>query len=73
MNVMSTTKHSPDCRAAFGRRDAACPRCRELAAGATPRGWAARAAREDAARAAAARAHDCAKSGCGPVCTHGDW
>ena len=30
-------------------------------------------AEEDARRSAAIRAHDCTRSGCGPVCTFGDW
>ena len=34
------TTHSHDCRKAFGRFDASCPRCRELMAGAPRRqGW----------------------------------
>ena len=34
------TKHKADCRMAFGRKDATCPRCQELIAGAAPRaGW----------------------------------
>jgi hypothetical protein len=60
---------------AFGRLAApgACPRCDELRAGAAPRaGWGDRRRRFEAARSAAIYAHDCKRSGCGPVCTFGD-
>lgn len=68
------TSHSPDCRRVFARLDPICPRCRELAAGAAPRaGWnnAAKRFNEQFRRDLAA--HDCKKSGCGPVCTAFDW
>lgn len=33
-------KHKEDCKMVFGRKDATCPRCQELLAGAAPRdGW----------------------------------
>ena len=68
------TKHSVTCNAAFGRKDATCPRCQELLAGAEPVRWAgSRRQRDDLARTREIRAHDCNKSGCGPVCTFGDW
>lgn len=58
---------------AFGRLMPGCPRCDELRAGAPRReGWGSRARQLEAARSAAIRAHDCARSGCGPVCTFGD-
>ena len=31
------TTHKADCQMAFGRKDATCPRCQELLAGAKPR------------------------------------
>lgn len=65
------TKHNH--QVIFGRREPGCPRCAELAAGAAPRqGWSVRRTYE-AQQIAAIRAHDCQKSGCGPVCTFGDW
>ena len=70
----STTRHSPNCRKAFARLDPTCPRCKELAAGAPRRQWyAARRIEQDRQRVAAIRAHDCRKSGCGPICTAFDW
>lgn len=72
-------KHGPECVMAFGKKSPAgvCARCDELTAGAAPRaGWQgpyyARKAAE-AARLARMPKHDCARSGCGPVCTWGDW
>jgi hypothetical protein len=57
----------------FGRREAGCPRCAELAAGAPVVRWA-RSRREFDRRAAVANArHDCRSAGCGPVCTFGEW
>lgn len=63
----------------FGRREADCPRCDELKAGAPPRdGWQknyyARRAQFDAQRNAAIKVHDfaaCAEKN--TVCTHFDW
>ena len=67
------TRHTDTCGRVFKRYDPTCARCRELAAGAAPRqGW--RTTRQtDANRRAEIAAHDCAKSGCGPVCTAFDW
>jgi hypothetical protein len=73
------TKHAADCKMSFGRKDASCPRCQELLAGAPARkGWqtehfAAKSAREEQQKAAI-RAHFApngphAKGECGPVCT----
>lgn len=68
----AATKHNH--QVVFGRREAGCPRCAELAAGAPARkGWGSRRREFDAASIAAIRAHNCAASGCGPVCTFGDW
>lgn len=63
---------------AFGRKDPTCPRCRELLDGAAPRPrFGGRAYVPElptpAARHSAIWAHDCKASGCGPVCTFGDW
>jgi len=59
---------------AFGRLTPGCPRCDELSAGATPRTqpWRTRPS-EDATRTAEIRSHSCERSGCGRVCTFGDW
>ena len=72
------TKHKADCRRVFSNYDMTCPRCIELAAGATPReGWQkdyyGRKKQEEERRIRAIREHDCKKSGCGPVCTAFDW
>lgn len=77
------TKHSPDCKRVFKKYDPECPRCQELAAGASPRkGWQAdyysRKQREESSRERAHAAHFApggphARGECGPVCTFGDW
>ena len=69
------TKHSHDCKMAFGRKDPNCPRCQELLKGAAPRkGWNISNRRdEEARRICDIKNHDCEKSHCGPVCTYGDW
>ena len=68
------TKHSDTCKRVFGRYDATCSRCQELATGATPRkGWGDHKRAMDAQRVREIAAHDCAKSHCGPVCTAFDW
>ena len=82
--IKAPTKHSADCAMAFGKPKPAtgCPRCIELAAGATPRTWASayRLKRQtttgDDIRAhfASARHNDPThRSYCGPVCTFGEW
>ena len=69
-----TTKHSATCGRVYRRYDTTCPRCLELAAGAVPRcGWGDRARADERRQIAEIRAHDCRASGCGPVCTFGDW
>lgn len=50
----------------WGRRTRGCPRCDALEAGAQPAAWA------GSRRTAPTRSHRC-DSGCGPVCTAGDW
>ena len=74
---MSATKHRSECARVFKNYDPACPRCAELASGSAPRGggWNRTRRRDEQARArsAAIRAHDCSRSGCGPVCTRFDW
>ena len=67
-----TTKHNHT--VVFGRKVDGCPRCAELAAGAAPVQW--RMDRKKAFEQSlinAIRTHDCKKSGCGPVCTFGEW
>ena len=78
-----TTKHSADCKMVFGRKDASCPRCQELIAGAPARdgwqkGYFASKRRNDeierhaiAAHFAPGGPHSLGK--CGPVCTAFDW
>lgn len=72
---------------AFGRLTAGCPRCDELATGAQARQWAGMGRRARCAcgnwteagewsslcRSCQIRAHDCASSRCGTVCTAFDW
>ena len=68
-------QHKEDCKMAFGRKDATCPRCQDLLSGkAKPvKGWgAAKKEREEQFRREL-RAHDCKKSNCGPVCTFCEW
>ncbi len=67
------TAHSADCKAAFGRKDMTCPRCQELAAGAPARSWGSERRANELRVLAEIRAHDCQKSGCGPVCTACEW
>lgn len=68
------TRHSSDCKMAFGRKDPNCPRCRELLRGDAPRdGYGSAQRRLDADFSRRLREHDCKQSGCGPVCTFGDW
>ncbi|MFG1659122.1 hypothetical protein ACGFIY_21575 [Micromonospora chersina] len=64
---------------AFGRKTPGCPRCDELLNGAPPRDahpaiQAVKRKRDaEAFEAAAIRAHNCAITGCGRVCTFGQW
>lgn len=68
------TSHSPNCNMVFGRKDPTCPRCIELINGApTRRGWGPSRAEKDRRQSAEIRAHNCSRSGCGPVCTFGEW
>lgn len=64
------TKHTADCKRVFGRLDASCPRCKELANGASARkGWNDDKQLAEALQTAAIKAHNflaCPK--CGPVC-----
>ena len=67
--MAATTKHT--CGGpVFGHKTPGCPRCDELLAGAAPVQWKRPTAYE--VRTTAQR-HDCQASGCGVVCTHGDW
>ena len=51
-----------------------CRRCDELRFGVPSRQWHGAQRRKLAAqRVADIRAHDCRQSGCGPICTFGDW
>jgi hypothetical protein len=69
-----TLKHSTECKMSFGKKDPQCPRCIELLNGAQPRkSWDQLNKINEARRIDAIRNHDCKKSGCGPVCTFGDW
>lgn len=71
------TKHGNDCTMAFGRYspEGKCARCDELRAGASPRsGWRSNMRRQNTrSMLETIKAHDCAKSGCGPVCTAFDY
>jgi hypothetical protein len=67
-----TTKHNH--QLVFGRREAGCPRCAELNAGAKAVRWSSVDRRkEEQQTLAAIRAHDCVKSRCGSVCTAFQW
>lgn len=73
-------KHKADCKMAFGRKDPTCQRCQELLAGAPARtrfgantAWYELKKKNDANTARWLKEHDCAKAGCGPICTYGDW
>lgn len=69
---MTTTKHTHP--TIFGRREAGCPRCSELDAGAAPIVWRrSQRSQNEAARLADIRAHDCKASRCGVVCTAFGW
>ncbi len=58
----------------FGRKVDGCPRCEELKAGAPTVKWSGTLRKEQEARFIRdLKAHDCKKSGCGPVCTFGEW
>jgi hypothetical protein len=73
-NKDGSLKHSNECKMAFGKKDPKCPRCVELINGAQPRkAWDYLSKQNEANRIQAIREHDCKKSGCGPVCTFGDW
>ena len=70
----SGTRHSAECKMAFGKFDPSCPRCVELINGADRReGYGSQRKRDEANSLRWIRQHDCQKSGCGPVCTFGDW
>lgn len=68
---MAVTKHT--CGGpVFGQRTAGCPRCDELASGATPVRWANTTKRDEARRSAEIKAHSCKVSRCSIICTFGD-
>jgi len=68
------TLHAETCNMSFGRKDATCPRCKELLAGDSPRkGWSDKKRRQEQQQLEAIRNHDCKKAGCMIVCTFGDW
>ena len=78
VNKDGTLKHADDCKMSFGRKDANCPRCKEMMDGAKPRdGWQksyySAKKMNDSNRSKWVAEHDCKKSGCGPVCTAFDW
>lgn len=70
----ATTKHT--CGGPiFGRKTPGCPRCDELLAGAAPVRWTTHSYgySADLRRSYEIRNHSCQASGCGVVCTFGDW
>jgi hypothetical protein len=70
-DAMATTtrhNHGPN----FGRKITGCPRCAELEAGAAPVVWDIRRS-APVAPLPQIRRHDCQVSGCGVVCTYGEW
>lgn len=72
-----TTKHTHPML--WGKREAGCPRCAELNAGAPviQQPWRGRKARFEAQRDEHLKSHFASEKhlsgGCGPVCTFGDW
>jgi hypothetical protein len=71
-------KHSSQCQMSFGRKDRKCHRCVEIINGAPSRsGWQKQyytnKKRDEEMTISDIKSHDCAKSGCGPVCTYGEW
>jgi hypothetical protein len=73
---MAATKHT--CGGPkWGKLTDGCPRCDELRGGAAPVRWT--GSGRDRGRLELDRyrvermLHDCKRSGCGPVCTFGDW
>lgn len=69
-------RHGDGCSMSFGRPSPLgdCARCDELRGGAPAReGWNARRKSEARAIAREVARHSCARRGCGPVCTFGDW
>lgn len=67
-----TTQHTH--AVVFGRKMDGCPRCAELLAGAPPiKGWGQLNKEQEARESLARRNHNCRTSGCGVVCTFGDW
>jgi hypothetical protein len=76
--MIENTKHGPDCKMAFGRKDPNCARCRELMAGAEPRRWRGADRRANERRLILEiREHFGSvkhrTGGCGTVCTFGEW
>jgi hypothetical protein len=69
----TTTKHTH--AVVFGRKVDGCPRCVELANGAAPvvQAWRGLRSQMEAEQIRAIRSHNCRLSGCGPVCTFGEW
>jgi hypothetical protein len=68
----NTTKHNH--QLVFGRREADCPRCAELSAGAPAvKGWGAERKEQERNLRDAIRNHNCAVSKCSIVCTAFDW
>lgn len=68
------TLHKEDCNMAFGRKDAACPRCQELMKGSAPRaGWNDAKITREKQFSRELAAHNCERSHCSIVCTFGDW
>ena len=72
MKTSNTTKHNH--QLVFGRREADCPRCAELSAGAPAvKGWGAERKEQERNLRDAIRNHNCAVSKCSIVCTAFDW
>lgn len=68
--------HNKHCNMSFGRpsKHDLCPRCQELKNGAEPRkGWSDTRRFKEAQFRLSLEKHDCKKSGCGSVCTYGEW
>jgi hypothetical protein len=74
-----SAKHSNNCSMSFGRKDRKCHRCVEMLNGSPSRGGWQKSYYEQKQKQAeqdekySRFKHDCVKSHCSVVCTHGDW
>ena len=75
---MNNKKHTSNCSRVFKNYDLNCPRCIELNNGSPARdGWQkeyfTNKAKKEQQFNKALKSHNCAKSGCAPICVTFDW